>query len=50
MIGGYIDIMITFSSTATLPYIQTIVVYRVNPIAMFTLDFTKYNKFTMNVL
>ena len=27
MIGGYNDIMITLSSTATLPCIQTIVVY-----------------------
>ena len=27
MIGGYNDIMVTFSSTATLQYIQTIVIY-----------------------
>ena len=30
MIGGYNDIMITLSSTATLPCIQTIVVYTKN--------------------
>ena len=50
MIGGYNDIMIPLSSTVTLPCIQTIVVYRVNPISMFTLDFTKYINFTMNIL
>jgi hypothetical protein len=43
MIGGYNDIMITLSSTATLPFIQTIVVYtKTHPISIFTLDFTKY--------
>ena len=43
MIGGYNDIMITLSSTATLPCIQTIeFIQRLNPISIFILDFTKY--------
>ena len=43
MIGGYNDMMITLSSTATLPCIHTIVVYtKTQSNLNFTLDFTKY--------
>ncbi len=49
MIGGYNDIMITLSSTATLPFIQTIVVYtKTQSNLNIYIGFYKIYNFTMN--